>query len=195
VEKSEGISNVLTDAPQPARGVRRPRRGSQRGSQMVEFTLVLFPLLAFVTVLVDIAWPTIAKATLQRAVREGVRTGITLTSSQMSSGSCLTDTVKATVQNASLGLLDGATGLSYIKVNYFAVPAAASTASTTDVSTQSDADAPGNIMQVSVQSFPVQPLMPVMGLGSITASSLPITVYSSDLIEPNTSPPCVGSAP
>jgi Flp pilus assembly protein TadG len=167
----------------------------RRGSQMVEFTLVLFPLLAFMTVLVNIAWPTIAKATLQRAVREGVRTGITLTASQMSGGSCLTDTVKATVQNGSLGLLNGTTGLSYIKVNYFAVPTAASTASTTNVSTQSNADAPGHIIQVSVQGFPVQPLMPVMGLGSITGSALPITVYSSDLIEPNTNPPCVGSAP
>jgi Flp pilus assembly protein TadG len=162
---------------------------------MVEFTLVLFPLLAFMTVLVDIAWPTIAKATLQRAVREGVRTGITLTANQMTGSACLTDTVKAVVQNNSLGLLNGSTGLSYIKVNYFAVPAPGSTASTTNVSTQSNADASGNIMQVSVQSFPVPPLMPVMGMGSISASSLPVTVYSSDLIEPNTNPPCVGTAP
>jgi Flp pilus assembly protein TadG len=162
---------------------------------MVEFTLVLFPLLAFMTVLVDISWPTIAKASIQRAVRQGVRTGITLTAGQMSSGACLTETVKSIVQNNSMGLLNGTTGLSYIKVNYFAVPSPGSTAGTTDVSTQSNADQPGNIMQVSVQGFPVKPLMPVMGLGSVTASSLAITVYSSDLIEPDTNPPCVGTAP
>jgi Flp pilus assembly protein TadG len=162
---------------------------------MVEFTLVLFPLLAFMTVLVDIAWPTIAKASIQRAVRQAVRSGITLTANQMSNGACMTDTVKSIVQSNSMGLLDGATGLSYIKVNYFAVPAPGSTAGTTDVSGQANADASGNIMQVSVQGLPVNPLMPVMGLGSITASALPITVYSSDLIEPNTNPPCVGTAP
>ncbi len=191
VDISHTIPKVRTEAQRPTCAVRRIRRGSQ----MVEFTLVLFPLLAFMTVLVDIAWPTIAKATLQRAVREGVRTGITLTANQMTGSACLTDTVKAVVQNNSLGLLNGSTGLSYIKVNYFAVPAPGSTASTTNVSTQSNADASGNIMQVSVQSFPVPPLMPVMGMGSISASSLPVTVYSSDLIEPNTNPPCVGTAP
>ena len=147
------------------------------------------------TVTVDIAWPTIAKASLQRAVREGVRTGVTLTSSQMASGVCLTQTVKNVVQQDSMGLLNGATGISYIKVNYFSVPAPGSTAGTTDVSTQSNADAGGNIMQVSVQAVPIAPLMPVMGLGSTKASTIAITVYSSDIIEPNSNPACVGTAP
>jgi Flp pilus assembly protein TadG len=162
---------------------------------MIEFTLVLFPLLAFLTVLADISWPVIAKATIQRAVREGVRQGITLTASQMSSGACLTDTVKSIVQSNSMGLLNGTTGLSYIQVNYFAPPAPNSTSGTTNVSGQANADASGNIMQVSVQSLPVQPLMPVMGLGNVVPAALPITVYSSDLIEPTTNPPCVGTAP
>jgi Flp pilus assembly protein TadG len=48
----------------------------------MEFTLVLLPLLAMLGVVVDTAWSVYAKATLQRAVRMGVRTGITLTSSQ-----------------------------------------------------------------------------------------------------------------
>ena len=170
-------------------------RKLRRGSELMEFTLVLFPLLAFLTVLVDISWPIVAKAAVQRAVREGVRQGITLTASQMNNGACLTDTVKSIVQSNSMGLLNGATGLSYIKVNYFAVPAPGSTAPTTDVSGQSNAEASGNIMQVSVQGLPVDPLMPVMGLGNVVPASLPISVYSSDLIEPTTNPPCVGVAP
>jgi hypothetical protein len=113
----------------------------------------------------------------------------------MSGGACLTDTVKSIVQANSLGLLNGATGLSYIQVNYFAPPPPGSTAGTTNVSGQSNADASGNIMQVSVQALPVQPLMPVMGLGNVVPAALPITVYSSDLIEPTTNPPCVGTAP
>jgi Flp pilus assembly protein TadG len=98
------------------------RRTLRRGSELIEFTLVLFPLLAFMTVMLDIAWPIIAKASLQRAAREGVRQGITLTAGQMASGACLTDTVKGIVQANSLGLLNGTTGLSYIQVNYFQPP-------------------------------------------------------------------------
>lgn len=155
---------------------------------------MLFPLLAFMSVLVDIAWPTVVKAAVQRAVREGVRKGVTLTSNQLS-GSCLTQAVKTEVQNNAMGVLNGSTGLGYIKVNYFAVPSPGSSASTTDISTQSNADAPGNILQVSVQAFPVQPLMPILGLQGAAASALSITVYSSDIIEPNNNPPCVGTAP
>jgi len=171
------------------------RHRLRRGSELIEFTLVLFPLLAFMTVLVDISWPVVAKASLQRAVREGVRQGVTLTATQMATGACLTDTVKAAVQNNSMGLLNGTTGLGYIQVNYFAVPPPGSTTSTTNVSGLSTADAPGNIMQVSVVNFPVKPLMPVMGLGSIIPSTLSVTVFSSDLIEPDSNPPCVGTAP
>jgi hypothetical protein len=147
------------------------------------------------TVLVNLSWPVVAKAAVQRAVRQALRTGITLTQTQMTGSACLTDTVKGLVQTNSLGLLNGATGLGYVKVNYFSVPAPGSSASTADISGQSTADAPGNIMQVSVQGLPVQPLMPMMGLPSATSGADSITVYSSDLIEPNTDPPCVGTAP
>jgi hypothetical protein len=113
----------------------------------------------------------------------------------MNGSACLTDTVKNLVQSNSMGLLSGSTGMAYIKVNYFSVPAPGSTAPTTDVSSQATADSSGNIMQVSVQGVPVQPLMPLLGLTNATATTSYITVYSSDIIEPNTNPPCVGVAP
>ena len=147
------------------------------------------------TVLVDISWPVVAKASLQRAVREGVRQGVTLTASQMAAGATLTSTVKGIVQSNAMGLLNGSTGLSYIQVNYFAPPPPGSTSGSTNVSGLSTADASGNIMQVSVVGFPVTPLMPVMGLGGILPSTIPVTVFSSDIIEPDSNPPPVGSAP
>jgi len=174
--------------------------GRRRGAEPLEFTLVLLPFLAMVTVLLDTSWAVFTKATLQRAVRIGVRSGITLTASQMAQGACLTDTVKSTVQSNALGLLHGSSGLALIKVHYFQPPAATSTSAATDVSTQSTGDQPGNIMQVSVQGYSVNPLMPRILDWNIRPDNNPLLiqgVYSADLIEPASMSdrPCIGTAP
>lgn len=176
---------------------RAERARRRRGSELLEFSLVIVPLLAMMTVLLDTGWAIFAESTLQRAVRIGVRTGVTLTASQMSGGACLTDTVKGVVQSNSFGLLNGSSGLAKIKVNYFLPPAPNSSSAATDVSTQADGDAPGNIMQVSVQGYSLHPLMPrVYGLRGVDNSDLVIAnVNSADIIEPSRNPPCIGTAP
>ena len=104
-----------------------PRRaGRRRGSEMLEFTFALLPLLAMLTVLLDIAWAVYAQASVQRAVRMACRIGITLTNSQMAQGADLTSTVKSAVQTNGFGFLNGSTGLAYIKVNYYQPPAPSS---------------------------------------------------------------------
>ena len=164
---------------------------------MVEFTLVLLPLLAMLLVLMDTAWAIWAKSTLQQAVRYGVRNGITLTTAQMAQGACLTDTVKALVQQNSMGLVAGKSGLALIKVNYYQPPAANSNAAAVDVSNQNNGNAPGNIMQVSVQNFSLVPLMPRLFSWKQAPDTNPllISVYAADLIEPSRTPPCIGTAP
>lgn len=154
-------------------------------------------MLAMIFFLLDISWAVYAKSTLQRAVRLGVRSGITLTSTQMASGACLTDTVKSLVQANSSGLLRGTAGLALIKVNYYQPPAANSTSNIVDVSTQSYGNTPGNIMQVSVQGFQLLPLVPrIYGWGQrADMSPTSISVYAADLIEPSREPPCIGTAP
>jgi hypothetical protein len=187
--------------PQTARkSGRRPRAFRSRGAEPLEFTLVLLPMLAMVTVLLDTSWAVYAKSTLQRAVRLGVRTGITLTASQMATGACLTDTVKSTVQANSMGLLHGSSGLALIKVHYFQPPVVNSTSAATDVSPNSDGDQPGNIMQVSVQGFSLVPLLPRIFNWNAAADKNPLViqgVFSADLIEPasSTDRPCIGTAP
>jgi Flp pilus assembly protein TadG len=187
--------------PQTARqSGRRPRAFRSRGAEPLEFTLVLLPMLAMVTVLLDTSWAVYAKATLQRAVRIGVRTGITLTASQMATGACLTDTVKSAVQANSMGLLHGSSGLALIKVHYFQPPVVNSTSAATDVSPNSDGDQPGNIMQVSVQGFSLVPLVPRIFNWNAAADKNPLViqgVFSADLIEPasSTDRPCIGTAP
>jgi len=180
---------------------RRSRAYRTRGNaEVVEFTLVLAPLLAMVGVLVDTSWTVFAKATLQRAVRVGVRIGATTIASQLAPGACLTDTVKSTVQTNALGLLNGSSGLAMIKVHYFQPPAPGSNGTVTDVSTQADGDQPLNIIQVSIENFPVNPLMPRIYNWKDTPDTNPVViqgVYSADLIEPAsiTDRPCIGTAP
>jgi Flp pilus assembly protein TadG len=176
------------------------RQRSSRGAEIVEFTLILLPMLGFITVLTSMAWGIWAKATLERAVRIGVRTGVTLTSAQMSNGSCLTDVVKSTVQANAFGLLAGASGLSMIKVNFYQPPSATdSTSPVNDVTSQANGNAPGNLMMVSVQGFQLNPLMPRIYGSTNQAPDRNTTalggVTSMDRIEPSNSAPCKGSAP
>lgn len=156
-------------------------------------------MMAFTTVLADTAWAIWAKATLQRAVRLGVRAGVTLTAQQMANGACLTDTVKGVVQGYAFGLLNGSSGLALIKVNYLQPPAPGSNAAATDVSGQANGDQGGNIMQVSVQNFNLVPLMPRITSWKTAPDRNPMifSVSSADVIEPSGaySAPCIGTAP
>jgi Flp pilus assembly protein TadG len=191
--------------PPTGRPISERRRRRSKGRELLDFVLILFPLLAMISLLVDTAWAVFAESTLQRAVRIGVRTGVTLTASQMVGSACLTDTVKGVVQANSFGLLRGASGLALIKVNYLQPPPSNSSSAATDVSAQSNGDAPGNIMQVSVQNFSLVPLMPhffsrssgSLPVGGATYNNTPliITVNSADMIEPDRNPPCIGTAP
>jgi Flp pilus assembly protein TadG len=163
----------------------------------MEFTLILLPLLAILFTLLDTAWAIFAKSTLQQAVRNGVRSGITITSLQATGGQCMTDMVKSTVQGDARGLLNGTAGMAKIKVHYFAPPAPNSTGPVTDVSTLGSGNTPGNIMQVSVENYSLMPLLPRIFSWKVKADRTPmnITVYSADAIEPSRNPPCIGSAP
>ena len=173
------------------------RAGRRSGAQTIEFTLVLLPLLAMVFVLLDFAWIIFAQATVVRAVRVAVRTGITLTASQMVVSACLTDTVKGIVQANGLGFLAGTSGLSYIKINYYLPPAPGATTAATDVSTLSSGNAPGNIMQVSVANYSLPAFLPRIfsWKQAPDSSAFVFTAASADIIEPSRSPPCIGIAP
>ncbi len=176
---------------------RRGRRFRCGGAEAIEFTLVLLPLISITGVLIDTSWAIFAKSALQRAVRIGVRTGVTLTNSQMTNGATLTSTVKSIVQANSLGVLRDT---SLIKVNYLQPPAPGSTAAAVDVSNQASGDAYPNIMVVSVQNYSLLPLFPRVfswARGTIDVSPMVFTVKvsSADLIEPSLNPPPIGTAP
>jgi len=164
---------------------------------MMEFTLVLLPFLCILFVLCDASWAIFAKAALQFAVKTGVRTGITITGTQASTaGETLTQMVKDAVQSSSMGILSGATGRAYIQVHYLAEDESSPTG-VTDVSSQSNGNQPGNVMQVSVNNFPYGALLPRFYNWLTPADKSPtmLSVASADEIEPSGDLPPIGSAP
>lgn len=178
--------------------VRRSRRRRTRGVELIEFTMTLFPLLAFVTWLVSTSWAFFTTSALQYAVKVGVRTGITLNKTTVGS-SDLTTYVKSLVQQNSFGFLKDT---SLIHVHYYQPPATGSTGAVTDVSTvttgSQPGNYPGNIMVVSVDGYTLSPLMArIFGWNRIDKSSTGISVSSADLIEQmdSTDIPPIGTAP
>lgn len=136
------------------------------GSEVVEFGLVLLPLLAVVFFIFDVCWLVFAQGTLQYAAQEGVRYAVVGNSAA---------SVKSVVQQSAMGFLGStADGLNNINVTYYApsnlskpVAGAASTVG-------------GNVVQVSISGVQVSLLGPLWGVG---APSLQMNASSSDVME------------
>ena len=151
--------------------------------------------MAMTMLVTDTAWVIFGEATIQEAVRIAVRQGVTFTASQVTTD--LTSTVKGIVQAHSAGLLNGSTSSTnygYIKVHYFN-----GQNPTQDVSNQTWGNYPGNIMQVSVENYPLNPLIVRLFRLQDQPDNNPlnVTVYAADVIEPMAIAqiPPIGSAP
>lgn len=144
----------------------KKRTRAQRGSQSVEFGLVMVPFFAFMLLIMDISWAVFSKAALQHSVREGVRyavTGRTLT------GLGQDASIKSIVQQNAMGMLNGSSGLSLITIQYY----------TPDTLTPTASNAGGNVVTVSVTGYSLSPLGPLMR----SSTPLSLSVSSSDRTE------------
>lgn len=141
------------------------RKNRRRGSQLVEAGLMLIPFFAMAFMTIDTAWAIFVKATLQHAVREGVRYGVT---GQVSNGNGHIESIKKVVQSNSLGLLKGSQS-STLSVQ-FLDPGTLTTTSNNQG---------GNLVQVSVTNYQITPLAPLLR----AATAVPVTVTSVDMIE------------
>jgi len=146
------------------------RRNKSRGSAIVEMGLVMITFLALVLATVDFGMAIFVKATLQHAVREGVRYAITY---QMAAGLKHDDSIKAVVMQQSMGILQGTTGASQIYIRYFdpANPG-------TELSGVGS-NAPQSIVQVSVEGYQWKWFAPIWR----SATPLSIYVMSADRME------------
>jgi len=155
---------TVTD-PAPSRA--SSRRRSRRGSQFVEAGLALVPFCAVLFLVVDTAWGLWVKATLQHAVREGVRYGIT---GRTAGDAGQIASIKAVVQNQAMGLLSGDRA-STLFVRFYDPATLAATGS----------NSAGNVLEVAVEGYPVTPLAPLLR----SASVFSLTVRAADIIEPS----------
>jgi Flp pilus assembly protein TadG len=142
--------------------MRRLRFHDETGSEVVEFGLVLLPLLAFVFLIMDVAWMCFAQASLQHAVQVGVRAAIT---SYLPTGATGQDSyIKSIVQSNAMGFLAGQDGLDKITITYY---------NPTNLSTALSglgSNAGGNVIQVSVANVNVSALGPILRTGMATLS-------------------------
>jgi Flp pilus assembly protein TadG len=134
-----------------ARGRSGRRKSARKGAEVIEFGLVLIPLLAFTGLIIDIGWGVFARSTLQHAVREGVRYAVT---SRTMQGMGHVSSIKKVVQSNALGMLNGS-AQDKIRVRFYSADTLA------DITGQEAANAGGNLVEVAVEDFAWAPLMPV----------------------------------
>ena len=133
------------------------RRARQRGNEVIEFTLCLFPILGFLFMTIDVAWMVFTRATLQNAVQQGMRFAV-VSRGNYASPTAHKTAIKDSVKWWSRNMLRDKDDL--IKVEWY---------SPDDLSTPlplvnsdgspSSANAAGNVVKVSVENFIAAPLL------------------------------------
>jgi Flp pilus assembly protein TadG len=136
-------------------------------------------LLALLFLTIDVAWSIFAKATLQHAVREGVRFAVT--GQILPGNTCLGSSVQQVVAQNSFGFIPASQASQYVNVSYY------SPTNLTPI-TGAGGAAGGNVVKVSVNGLQIKALGPLLR----SASPIPITAVVSDVMEspPNGVIPC-----
>src|SRR5579883_3331022 len=157
--------------------MKRSRRIRERGSEPVEATLVIVPMLLITFLLLDLSMVIFLRTTMQEAVREGVRYAIT---GQNSPGPCQDDSIKSIVKTHALGFLKNSPASGTIHVQFV------------DSSTGGQGtNAYGNIVNVKIEAYKYSALAPFQRL------NYPLYIYAvaSDVMEPLTgASPCLTNA-
>ena len=123
---------------------RARRLTRSKGAEVVEVALVVVPLFGLIFLLLDISMVVFLRSTFQQAVREGVRYGIT---GANDTGPCQDDSIKAIVKQNALGFLNSASASAKMHVHF-----------TSPVTGAISTNAPGNIIQVSIEAYHYNPL-------------------------------------
>jgi len=166
------------------------RSKRRRGVEIIEFTLVLLPLLGFVFLVLDLGWAIYKRATLQFAVREGCRYAVTnqLLALKDSNGNSygMVDSVKTVVQSRAVGFLGSKPtdpGYASIQVRFYDPNTSLTTAVAmpADCTSTVSPNVGGNLVEVSVEDYQAKALAPLLR----SAAPLNFTARSSDRMEGN----------
>lgn len=151
---------------------------NETGSQIVEFGLVLLPLLALLFLIIDVAWVCFAQSSLQYAVQSGVRAAVVNPVPPQGMGQDAY--LKGIVQSSAMGFLAGQDGLDEITIQYYSPSGGV---------INNGGNTGGNIIEISVNNVAVSALGPILRENSAT---LYLQATSSDVMEalaPGATPP------
>jgi hypothetical protein len=152
-------------------------RGRESGSAIIEFGLVILPLMALLLLTLDVAWTVFAKATLQHAVRQGVRYAVT----NSLPSSCINSAIQSVVQQSSFGFVPRASVSSYVSVTYYDPLTLAQV-------TGSSGPNGGNVVQVAIgpsTAYPNTSPVTINSFGPLWHNAAPfrLSVQASDVME------------
>jgi Flp pilus assembly protein TadG len=154
--------------------VRTVRKSRESGSQVVEATFVIIPLLLMTFMMLDLSMVIFVRTTLQEAVREGDRFAIT---GQLAPGyTYQDDSIKWVVKKFALGFLNSTTAASTIHVQFV-----------NPTTGGQGTNAYENIVNVKIEGYKYSAMAPFQRL------NYPLYVFAeaSDVMEPlsGASPP------
>jgi Flp pilus assembly protein TadG len=152
-----------------------PFRQRQSGHTMLETALIALPFFALILGTLDFSLALFVKATLQHAVREGVRYAVTYQTEQ---GLGHDASIRQTVRSSAMGLMSEAQAAESIQIRYY----------TNDSLTEKANNWPGNIVEVSIEDYQWAWMTSLWHSGT----PLQLTARSSDRMEglpAGTSPP------
>ncbi len=163
----------------------KSRKGNRSGHVMLEMALGFLPFFALIFGIADFSMVMYINSTLQNAAREGVREGITY--NLVFNGTTYasqTELIQAVVQANSGGWITGSNVATYVRVNYYA-PGALSTAvqPTYDGSGNltNSPNAPGNVLEVRIQGFPWNWMVPLPS--SMPGTGMTLNVSALDVLQ------------
>ena len=142
------------------------RKSGERGSQVMEATMVFVPMLLMTFLMVDLSMVIFLRTTMQEAAREGARYAIT---GQNTTGPCQDDSIKAVVKSHASGYLGTTVGAATIHVQFV-----------NPVTGGQGANAPGQIVNVKVENYQYNAMAPFQRLNY----PLFVSAKASDVIEP-----------
>jgi hypothetical protein len=152
------------------------RKSRESGSQVVETTLVIIPMMLMTFLMLDLSMVIFLRTTMQEAVREGDRYAIT---GQNSPGPCQDDSIKHVVKHFALGFLNSTTAAATIHVQFV----------NPDTGGQGT-NAYGNIVNVKIEGYKYAAMAPFERL------NFPLYIFAeaSDIVEPlSGAAPCLSN--
>jgi len=142
------------------------RKSGERGSQVLEATLVFVPMMLMTFLMVDLSMVIFLRTTMQEAARVGARYAIT---GQNTTGPCQDDSIKTVVKAHAAGYLGSVAGAAAVHVQFI-----------NPITGGQGANAPGQIVNVKVENYKYNPMAPFQRLGYF----LYVNAMASDVIEP-----------